>query len=203
DPRMRDWFRGSAAHNTVRIDGREQAEPVHPFRWADKPEVSVDRWTTAPDHDLLIAVCLYGGFVHRRYVYFHKPGAVFIVDEIDGPPGEHDVEQFWHFGRPVVAAAGNSLLSIGAHARMAIAPGPGCSLINAWRSRVFGHKESAPVLSVRYQGRFPALLAAALEIGPAPAATGLELDASGGEKILMLQGAKPVVVRLPPPGDTR
>ena len=47
DPVERNRFRGSAAHNTVRIDGRDQAVPGGPFRWNDKPSVKVRQWTTA------------------------------------------------------------------------------------------------------------------------------------------------------------
>src|SRR5438477_8622030 len=36
DPIERDRFRGSAAHNTIRIDGRDQAIPAGPFRWHEK-----------------------------------------------------------------------------------------------------------------------------------------------------------------------
>jgi uncharacterized heparinase superfamily protein len=37
DPKWPDWFRGSAAHNTVRVDGRDQSMPAGPFRWAGNP----------------------------------------------------------------------------------------------------------------------------------------------------------------------
>ena len=46
DPVERNRFRGSGAHNTVRIDGRDQAVPGGPFRWNDKPAVSVWQWAT-------------------------------------------------------------------------------------------------------------------------------------------------------------
>ena len=49
DPVERNGFRGSAAHNTVRIDGRDQAIPAGPFRWIDKPDVRIDTWSTTPN----------------------------------------------------------------------------------------------------------------------------------------------------------
>ena len=39
DPEWRELFRGSSAHNTIRIDGRDQAIPAGPFRWVQKPDV--------------------------------------------------------------------------------------------------------------------------------------------------------------------
>ena len=94
----RDWFRGSAAHNTVRIDGLDQATPVNPFRWTDQPAVSVRAWTTTEKEDFLDAECVSRGVTHRRQVRFIKPDLLRIVDEISGPPGEHLIEQFWHLG---------------------------------------------------------------------------------------------------------
>src|SRR5208337_1618047 len=41
EPEWRDWFRGTEAHNTIRIDGRDQAVPRGPFGWTDKPEVTI------------------------------------------------------------------------------------------------------------------------------------------------------------------
>ena len=37
EPRWRDYFRGTAAHSTVRVDGLDQAEPAGPFRWRQRP----------------------------------------------------------------------------------------------------------------------------------------------------------------------
>ena len=73
DPVERNRFRGSAAHNTVRIDGRDQAVPGGPFRWNDKPSVKVREWATGAERDYLDATCAYAGFTHRRRVVFLKP----------------------------------------------------------------------------------------------------------------------------------
>src|SRR5205823_11716323 len=73
DPEERNRFRGAAAHNTVRIDGRDQAVPAGPFRWNGKPSVDVREWTTGAQQDYLDATCRYSGFTHRRRVLFVKP----------------------------------------------------------------------------------------------------------------------------------
>src|SRR5262249_45861041 len=109
DPIWRDRFRGSAAHNTIRINGRDQATPSNPFRWESKPEVEMLEWRTGEREDNLLAVCHYDRLTHRRRVRFEKPDRLLIEDIIEGPPGEHHIEQFWHFGGQPKALPDGSL----------------------------------------------------------------------------------------------
>jgi hypothetical protein len=189
DPEQRNLFRGAAAHNTVRIDGRDQAIPAGPFRWNEKPAVTVREFVTRPELDYLDAACSYaadrqnrfamwgrlaacGGlltrlrrlptaaqlnklphktlFTHRRRILFRKPRVVIVLDSVDGPPGEHTLEQFWHLGLPEDAAR-FSFSAPAAH-------------VEAWRSRAFASKEPAPALCVTWRGPLPALLVAVLDL---------------------------------------
>jgi hypothetical protein len=152
DPKWRDWFRGTEAHNTVRIDRRDQADAAGPFRWANRPEVTILSWKTNAERDLLEAECRYAGFIHRRRIDFQKPYVIVIVDEIEGSPGEHDVEQFWHLG------------SLNAAAQLVLPDG--AELIESWRSTVFGEKHPAPLIRVRRHGPLPIRLEAKVQIQP-------------------------------------
>jgi len=150
DPVERDAFRGSAAHNTIRIDGRDQAVPAGPFRWRDKPAVQVHEWSTARDRDVLEASCAYAGFTHRRRIVFHKPGRLVIVDSVAGLEGEHTVEQFWHLGSVAEAR----------RFRFSVDP----EMIDGWRSRAFASREKAPILRVKVKATLPLRLETTLEL---------------------------------------
>ena len=110
----RDWFRGSSGHNTIRIDGQNQAVPMGMFRWLNPPRVRVRQWTTNPEQDFLDAECSYTGFIHRRRILFVKPDLVLLVDDISGLEGEHTVEQFWHPGELAARAGDGFRIGAGA-----------------------------------------------------------------------------------------
>ncbi len=149
DPAERERFRGSAAHNTVRIDGLDQATPAGPFRWAGRPGVRIFEWTTTPECDLIDAECSYSGFTHRRKVVFRKRARQLeIADTITGPRGDHTIEQFWHLAG-VLDAVRTSYPA---------------ERIEGWRSRVFGSKEPAPVLRVTKRGGLPMHLSAVVSL---------------------------------------
>lgn len=159
DAEWRDTFRGTAAHNTVRIDGKDQAVPAGPFRWTDKPEVQLLDFSTTPELDRAVAVCRYRRFTHKRTVRSYG-NAFDILDELEGPPGEHLIEQFWHVGATVSQTA-PGIWRIGQLADL-ILEGGQCE--PAWRSRVFGSKQESQVLVVRRQVTLPASLRAQLRL---------------------------------------
>lgn len=150
DAEWRDRFRGSASHNTIRIDGADQAEPAGPFRWRGLPDAKIREWISKPDRDLLDAHCRYAGFVHRRrWIFLKQQHLLLILDQVEGPSGDHQVEQFWH--------AGDSTETFDQMAFSRPA-----EFVPAWRSRVFGSKESAAARCVTYRGPLPVSLAAAV-----------------------------------------
>lgn len=197
EPAWRDWFRGSAAHNTVRVGGADQAEAAGPFGWRRQPAVRIREWSNTGECDYLDAECRYGGIVHRRRVALLKPGLLLILDDVGGPE-EALLEQFWHPGLPVARRAAN-VYQIGARAGL-VFPGEAavsCGLGGAhgWRSRGFGSREEAPVLCVSFRGRLPASLAAALAVPPPAAPVRLSLRGEGAERRLRYEGDAAVEAR--------
>ena len=146
----RDWFRSTEAHNTIRVDGRDQAVMAGPFRWVYKPEVTIIDWQTNDKRDILDAECRYAGFTHRRRVEFQKPDVFLIADDVSGPAGLHDVEQLWHLGS--IEARANMILPDDAE------------LTESWRSTMFGQKYRAPMLRVRRRAELPVHFETRIEI---------------------------------------
>jgi hypothetical protein len=166
DPEERNNFRGSAAHNTVRIDERDQAIPAGPFRWHEKPAVAIRQWATSAEQDCLDATCAYAGSLHRRRILFLKPGLVVVLDTVDAPIGEHLLEQFWHLGSLTDAAR----FSFSAPAKT----------LNSWRSLALCSKEPAPMVYVALRSSRPVHLAMVLDFSDRPVSTPLEIREEDG-----------------------
>ena len=160
DPEWRGAFRGSAAHNTIRIDGQDQAISDGPFRWAQKPDVSLVEFAGDAEHERAIAVCRYQGFSHTRTVEFMNGSEFVITDQIEGPAGQHLIEQFWHFA----ASPSESTAATWSIGGVAEFTAEGGKLEAGSRSRCFGTKETASVIVVRRRSTLPITLHARLRL---------------------------------------
>lgn len=168
DPAWRERFRGTAAHNTVRIDGSDQAIPRGPFAWGTKPEVEVLRWESSASRDVLTAACSYAGFRHQRTIVFNKNDLwIVVLDRLEGPPAEHKLEQFWHFGVPVRQCLPRCF-QIGTKALIAFDATTTPRLFEGgdygWVSPVLGVKSTAPVVCVEQSSALPSSLATLIDL---------------------------------------
>ena len=90
DPAWRSYFRGTAAHSTLRVDGRDQAVSAGPFRWqAPRPSATLRGWQATPD--LVIADASHEAYAapgvpleHRRRVALVRGRDWLIVDDLSG-----------------------------------------------------------------------------------------------------------------------
>ena len=100
-PQWRRYFRSTAAHNTVRIDGADQSEMQGPFLWGTRAAAKRLRWHDASDATEISGE--HDGYrrlaqpvTHRRTIRLDKSARrIEIVDELEGE-GRHDVEVFFH-----------------------------------------------------------------------------------------------------------
>jgi hypothetical protein len=146
-PTERDRFRGTPAHNTITINGQNQAQTAGPFRWNEKPEVQLLAFTPTEDGGVIDATCTYRNFQHRRRLRLQSD-QLTVLDEITGPPGEHSVQQTWNLG----PAADQVHLSFSDHAAEA----------SSEFSPAYGVKNPARSLVVQRSGPCPIALAMCL-----------------------------------------
>jgi Heparinase II/III-like protein len=110
---VRNYFRGTEAHNTVRINSSDQAVPGDPFSWSDIPTVTVEQWITGSTCSYFSAS--HNGYkrlsepvIHRRAILSVGGGICFVRDVVMGG-GRHAVDVHWHFApRVQITSAENS-----------------------------------------------------------------------------------------------
>lgn len=98
----RDYFRSTAAHNTLRVDGVDQSEMGGPFLWLEKAESQVESFECKAEYDRLEA--WHTGYLrlrdpvrHAREIRFDKIANVVEICDRLSCRGRHHVERFWHF----------------------------------------------------------------------------------------------------------
>jgi hypothetical protein len=97
----RNQFRGTAAHNTLLVDGVDQADPEGPFAWSSLPTVGVEHWSEGKTFTLFAGnhtgySRLADPVLHRRFIFHLQDGFWLVRDVVEGR-GAHQVEIFWHF----------------------------------------------------------------------------------------------------------
>ncbi len=97
----RNAFRGTRAHNTLVVDGIDQAEPGGPFAWETSPASRVELWISGPTFQFFAGA--HTGYErlaqpvrHCRFVFRLDGGLVLVLDRAEGK-GSHLLETFWHF----------------------------------------------------------------------------------------------------------
>jgi hypothetical protein len=99
----RGLFRGTAMHNTLQVDGVDQAEIATVFSWRQLPQASVEHWLQSPSCDLFVAS--HDGYrrlehpvTHRRWIISLKNGVYLVRDVVNGV-GRHRIDIAWHLGQ--------------------------------------------------------------------------------------------------------
>lgn len=160
----RSIFRGTAAHNTLRVDGLDQADGAGPFAWTNLPLVKAERWITARDFNLFVGS--HGGYerlpqpvTHRRWV-FHRKSQFWLVRDVATGEGKHQLDLSWRLGPNLFPkSARDYLFSTGQESfGLVTADGHGWSQ-SAHRgnwSPVYGRQERATVITFGTAGLLPA-----------------------------------------------
>ena len=167
----RAYFRATACHNTVQVDGASQAESAGPFKWTNPAHAKVDRWINGATFDLFAGshsgyTRLHHPVVHRRTIFFLRPGFWLVHDLLEGA-GVHHVDIPWHCAPGWLAVTGNAAhfrSRNGASLTMITTPSDGWNAESAegWYSPRYGSKQAAPIFHVSGPAQLPFTCATAL-----------------------------------------
>lgn len=167
--KWRDYFRGTSAHNTMRVDGVDQSVIGGNFLWIKHAEATCESITREPGFQRLVGSHdgyqrLSNAVTHRReWEYAIESRYLRVTDCLEGK-GEHVIELFWHFAEDckVTAIEGGLLVVTGCvELRMAVPAGLRVDLVSGdderplgWVSRSFDSKQpcTTAVASGRVQG---------------------------------------------------
>ena len=168
--RWRDYFRGTSAHNTLRIDAMDQSEIGGSFLWRRKANTRCIEWQIddtceqfSGEHDGYAR--LQDPVMHRRTIRLEKPTRHIRVEDTLDCAGEHLVELHWHFSEScrVTAVERRVVACHGAVTLEMSMPGVDWSpsLVRGleipplgWVSRRFDEK--TPITTVVWRGRITA-----------------------------------------------
>jgi hypothetical protein len=97
----RDHFRGTRSHNTLRIDGYDQAISDGPFAWRSIPDVRCERWIEGEGFTLFAGshtgyMRLPDPVLHRRHIFYLHDDLWLVRDVVEGHQ-RHRIEIHWHF----------------------------------------------------------------------------------------------------------
>ena len=100
-PVWRHYFRGTAAHNTVRVDGVDQSVSGGNFLWLNKARAACSLWLSGADKDSFEA--WHDGYMrledpvkHRRLIELDKKARRVIIEDRLEMGDEHEVELVFH-----------------------------------------------------------------------------------------------------------
>jgi hypothetical protein len=115
--KWRDYFRGTSAHNTVRVDGQDQSVSGGRFLWLRKAACRIERMPGAPgDFDFCGS---HDGYLrladpvrHRRSVRFDAATSTLVVRDELAARLSHRMELFWHFAPGLEVQLGSEGLRV-------------------------------------------------------------------------------------------
>jgi hypothetical protein len=159
----RQWFKGTAAHNTVCVDGLDQT-PFRPGKPRARSSAVLLGRTSAPGLDVLRGEIRSPAYdaVHVRTVAFVDEDYWIVHDRLRAPTS-HQYEARWHLA-PQVA---DVVVETGPHeqqsvrflgGQLIVPAGPQVLVEKGWVSPTYGSRQPAPVVVLRVEARGPDLL---------------------------------------------
>ncbi len=179
DPADRNTLRGTGAHNTLRVDGADQAEADGPFSWIHIPATKAENWIAGKSFTYFVGshngyARLADPVLHRRHV-LKIAGGVWLVRDVALGRTEHELEIRWHFAPDLevrsVAPGRVEISRAGAgpdEARLSLLVAEetvwqaGAEVTETLQSPAYGALQAAPLVRCHARVRLPAETATAL-----------------------------------------
>jgi hypothetical protein len=160
----RSSYRGTAAHNTLRVDGQDQAQGAGPFAWTHLPTVKTQRWEIGPSFNLFEGS--HDGYhrlaepvTHRRWVFHRKSKFWLVRDRAEGS-GTHALELNWHLGATLAPVSARDYVFGNHQENFALITTDGHSWSQSahrgYWSPAYGRQERATVLTFAKMANLPA-----------------------------------------------
>jgi len=196
-------FRETAAHNTARVDGRDQARHIGKMAWSHSYRATIDDYVA--DARQCRVVGSHDGYArglegvtHRRVVWRRAGGYVLICDEFVGE-GAHDLEVNYQFAPGLLAADGDDRVIFDRFAEVTwLAHDTWSSDIRCggsrpdegWICRSLGVREPAPRLTLRrrWPGGRTALLNVVADRGRSERRVQIVRDEISGQVLAAIPG---------------
>ena len=150
----RDRLRLTAAHNTLQIDGRDQAVPLNAFAWQRVPVAhglavkaqGAIGWLLAADSSMF-----------EREVLLIEPGVWRVIDRVTGS-GTHTLDWMFHFAPDWLALKGDrSTIRLSdrrdpARVVELVLPEVAAELVEGWCAPHYGQRQWHQALRARWSG---------------------------------------------------
>jgi uncharacterized heparinase superfamily protein len=151
-PNLRRWFRGTAAHNTVTVDGLDQTPYTRKRPDGPTAEGRFLGRTTARGIDVLAGEARSPAYdaIHRRRITFVH-GRQWVIEDRLQAPTEHEYDLRFHLAPGEATISGGSVRAPGL--TLVIGGAAHITLERGWIAPEYGVRVEAPVVSARQRGR--------------------------------------------------
>jgi len=184
---MRNWFRSSAAHNALTVDGQSSSIPADTFFWKTITACERLAWIEQPRFTFVAG--RHRGYeqlsrpgIHTRSILFLKRDYWIVRDRVE-LAGKHRVDLWFHFDSGTSPVVREDELGQSVHENglkiSSFAPGGRWTKEEGWVSHCYGERAPAPVcvFTVMAEGAFEIITV----LAPGKAESRIEeIEVSGG-----------------------
>lgn len=114
EKKWRDYFRGTSAHNTIRVDEVDQSVSGGPFLWNFHGDATCEKFETGPDGDLFRGrhkgyERLADPVTHEREIRYNASAREFTITDRLSARAAHRIELFLHFSEECAVTLGDGV----------------------------------------------------------------------------------------------